>query len=232
LPALTRGSIVHALLERLDFDGPTAPDPAEVAEVIESCGEPVREHEVADLIAMVDRFVASPLCGRIARAERVHSELPFAFTLESGERSLLINGIVDVRAREPDGGVLVVDYKSDRLGDRDPAELTAASYETQRLVYALAALRGGAGRVEVSYCFLERPDEPVAAVYEAADATGLEQRLLKRAGGVLEGRFEPTTTPHRALCGDCPGRRSLCSWPQERTLADKPGGPVEAPASP
>jgi ATP-dependent exoDNAse (exonuclease V) beta subunit len=225
LPPLVRGSVVHLLLERLDFASPAVPEPGEVAALLESVGQPVREHEVADLVGMVESFVASALCERIGRAKRVHNELPFAFTLSDGGRSLLVNGIVDVHAREPEG-VLVVDYKSDRLGEgdeaRDPAELTAASYETQRLVYALAALRGGAERVEVAYCFLERPEEPVAASYEAADAADLQRRLLARAGGVLEGCFEPTPTPHRALCHDCPGRRSLCSWPEERTLAEDP----------
>jgi ATP-dependent exoDNAse (exonuclease V) beta subunit len=221
LPALTRGSVVHELLERVDFARPIVPEPAEVVALLEARGEPARTHEVADLIALVEGFVGSSLCGRIVRARHVDSELPFAFTLEAGERSLLIDGVVDVRAREADG-VLVVDYKSDRLGERDPSELTAAAYETQRLVYALAALRGGAVRVEVSYCFLERPDQPVTAVYEAVDAGELERLLLERARGVLEGRFKPSPTPHRALCADCPGQRSLCSWPPERTLAEEP----------
>ncbi|MGI8659561.1 MAG: PD-(D/E)XK nuclease family protein, partial [Thermoleophilaceae bacterium] len=223
LSARARGSIVHELLERLDFTHPTAPDPGAVVALLDERGEPVRAHDVADLVTLVERFVASPLCARIARAQRIHSELPFAFTLESGERSLLVNGIVDVRARES-GGVLVVDYKSDRLGDRDPAELTATAYETQRLVYALAALRGGAERVEVAYCFLERPGEPVTARYAATDADELERRLAELARGVIEGRFEPSPTPHRALCGDCPGRAALCSWGPERTLAEEPGG--------
>jgi hypothetical protein len=231
LSALTRGSIVHELLERLDFARATAPDSAEVAALLDEHGEPAREHYVADLVTLVERFVASPLRARIARAERIHVELPFAFTLESGERSLLVNGIVDVRAREA-GGVLVVDYKSDRLGDRDPAELTASAYETQRLVYALAALRGGAERVEVAYCFLERPDEPVTALYDTADAGDLERRLAELASGVIDGRFEPSPTPHRALCGDCPGRASLCSWGAERTLAEEPGGVVDRQAQP
>jgi hypothetical protein len=122
--------------------------------------------------------------------------------------------------------VLVVDYKSDRLGGRDPVELTASAYETQRLVYALAALRGGADRVEVAYCFLERPGEPVTARYEATEADDLERGLAKLASGVIAGRFEPSPNPHRALCGDCPGRTSLCSWGPERTLAEEPGGVV------
>ena len=78
-----------------------------------------------------------------------------------------MNGVVDVHAEEP-GGLLVVDYKSNRLEGRTPAEITEAAYTTQRLVYALAGLRSGAARVEVSYVFLERPDDPVSAVFEAA----------------------------------------------------------------
>ena len=42
-------------------------------------------------------------------------------------------------------------------------------YATQRIVYALAALRDGAPRAEVAYCFLERPGEPVTRAFTAAD---------------------------------------------------------------
>ena len=81
---------------------------------------------------------------RIAAAEPVRTELPFVFTLETEGRSLLVNGVVDVHAVESAGGLLVVDYKSNRLEGRTPAEITEADYTTQRLVYALAALRSGA----------------------------------------------------------------------------------------
>ncbi len=224
LPGLVRGSVVHMLLERLDFNQPTRPGASEVAELIESAGYPVRDADVDELIAMVDAFAGSPLSDRIAAAERVRTELPFAYMLEtrSGGRSLLVNGVVDVHAGESDGGVLIVDYKSDRLGESDPATLTEASYSTQRLVYALAALRSGAPGVEVAYAFLERPDEPVTASFGASDAPDLESRLLELAEGVVAGRFEPTEEPHRRLCGDCPGQPALCSWPPERTLAEAP----------
>jgi hypothetical protein len=36
---------------------------------------------------------------------------------------------------------------------------------------------------------------------------------------VFAGRYEPTATPHRDLCADCPGRRALCSYPESVTLA-------------
>ena len=151
----------------------------------------------------------------------MRTELPFAFTLAppgAGGRSLLVNGVVDVHAEE-DAGLLVVDYKSDPLEGRDPAELTTGSYATQRLVYALAGLRSGAERVEVAHCYLERPGEPAVAAYTAADEQRLEAELLELARGVVEGRFVPSAEPNRELCGDCPGRAALCSWPEERTLA-------------
>jgi hypothetical protein len=196
------------------------PAAGEVAALVESHGATVLDEEVADLRDMVERFAASELFQRIAGAPRVRTELPFAFTLAppgAGGRSLLVNGVVDVHAAEPDR-VLVVDYKSDPLDGRDPAELTAESYSTQRLVYALAGLRSGAERVEVVHCFLERPDAPAAAVYDAADAAALESRLLTLASGVVEGRFEPSAEPNLALCGDCPGRAALCSWEEQDTL--------------
>ena len=91
------------------------------------------------------------------------------------------------------------------------------------MVYALAALRGGAPRVEVAYCLLERPAEPVAASFAAADAAALEDALLALAAGVLDERWPVAERPHRELCGDCPGRPALCSWPEAMTLRPAAG---------
>jgi hypothetical protein len=169
---------------------------------------------------MVERVAGSELRERIAGSGSVRTELPFAFTLTppgAGGRSLLINGVVDVLAEEG-ARTLVVDWKSDPLGDHDPEALVSAGYSTQRLIYALAALKAGAEVVEVAHCFLERPDEPAVAVYEAADEERLERELLGVAQGVVEGRFEPSTEPHFSLCADCPGRAALCVHEPELTL--------------
>jgi ATP-dependent helicase/nuclease subunit A len=221
-----RGSVIHALLERLDFAQPSRPTEAEIEAQIERHGEPARSHEVAEIGGLVDAFAASPLRARIAAARRVRTELAFAFDLDTGGgRSLLVNGVVDVHAREHDR-TLIVDYKSDRLDGRDPEELVEEAYATQRLVYALAALRAGAERVEIVYAFLERPGSPVVGLYEAEDTPRLERLLNELAAGVAAGRFEPSPTPWRGLCGDCPGRAGLCSWGPERTLAPEPAVPA------
>jgi len=112
-----------------------------------------------------------------------------------------------------------VDYKSDRLEGAQPAEVVERDYATQRVVYALAALRDGAPAVDVAYCFLERPGDPVVRRFTAADAPALAEQTTRLARGVLDERYPVTEAPHRELCADCPGRKALCSHPESRTLA-------------
>jgi ATP-dependent helicase/nuclease subunit A len=220
MTALLRGSIVHGLIERLDFRRPLVPGDEEIAAEVQRYGVEPLPADVADLRVMVERVAGARLRERIAAARRVRTELPFTFTLTppgAGGRSLLMNGVVDVYAVE-DAGTLVVDWKSDLLDGREPADVVAEGYATQRIVYALAALRAGAELVEVAHCFLERPDEPAVAVYAAADAERLERELLDLARGVVEGSFVPSDEPHAGLCADCPGRAALCVHPPELTL--------------
>ena len=82
----------------------------------------------------------------------------------------LIRGSIDLLAVRADGSVLVVDYKTDRLAGRDPAEIVSR-YSIQRDLYALAAAARGAP-VETAYVFLERPDEPVRTSFDRGGARG------------------------------------------------------------
>jgi hypothetical protein len=217
LSALLRGTVVHALLEDLDFGQPVVPSDGEIAAAIELHGVEALAADVEDVRAMLERVTSSGLRERVAEADRVRVELPFAFTLDVGGRSLLMNGVVDVLADEG-ARTLVVDWKSDALGEHEPEELTSAHYSTQRIVYALAALRAGAESVEVVHCYLERPDEPAVVQYDATDMERLERELLGLAHGVVDGRFEPSSEPHFALCADCPGRAALCVHESDLTL--------------
>ena len=223
LDPLVRGGLAHALLETIDFARPEPPVAEAVAALAERHGVPVTAGDVEDLRAIVGAFARSPLCERLAAATSVRREAGFAFSLEPGGGGSLVNGFVDVIATEPGGGRLIVDYKSDRLDGADPAEVLDRDYATQRVVYALAALRDGAPRVDVAYCFLERPGEPVVRGYTAADADALQEQVVSLARGVLDDRYEVTDRPHRELCATCPGRRALCSYSEERTLAPAGG---------
>lgn len=226
LGALLRGTVVHQLMEGFDFARPRPPDAGDVEGLLRSHAASFDASDVEGVRELIARFARSALCGRLAAAPRVRRELAFAFTLRphgASGASLLVNGVVDAFALE--GGsesALIVDYKSDPVAGVDLEAACEEKYGTQRLIYALAALRSGAPSVEVVHCFLERADEPVSVTLEAADLPRLEAELLALAGGVIDGRFEPTERPHRELCATCPGLEALCKWPKERTLAADP----------
>ena len=229
-----RGSAVHALLERLDFTRPQRPSAEAIAA---AAARPPSNREATEIAALVERFGSTELCRRLGGATGVRREQPFAFVL--GET--LITGTLDVIAAEqlddshaaqPDEargragprreGSLVVDYKTDRLEGADPAAVVGREYRAQRLIYALAALRSGAARVEVAHVFLEAPDRPVAASYESADAVELERELTALAEGVLRDDFRVTEIPHREICQGCPAEGGLCSWPLDMTRREAP----------
>jgi ATP-dependent helicase/nuclease subunit A len=229
---LTRGSLVHELLEELDLatGGPWA-EGGDAAERLARVHEVAARHdleltaeEAHDLDALVEVVARGELRARLAAATRVQREYGFAFPLGGGWDVVTMNGFVDILAEEADGSALVVDYKSDRL--EPGADLEAyveEGYAVQRRLYALAALRAGAPRVEVVYALLDRPAEPVHSIYTADDVPTLERDLLDLAAGPLGGDFRVSPTPHRELCATCPGRRAMCSWPEEMTLRETPG---------
>ena len=175
---------------------------------------------------LVERFADGEMCRRLARATAVRREARFRFLLgddrAAATAGVLIGGVFDVIAREPGGRTLVVDYKTDRLDGADPQALADRAYGTQRLVYALAALRAGATEVEVIHTFLERPQRPAVANFTRDEAPALEQRLAALARGVLERDFMVTDVPHRAVCEGCPAEGGLCSWPLEMTRREAP----------
>jgi ATP-dependent helicase/nuclease subunit A len=215
--AAQRGRIVHRLLERLDFRRPVLPTPALVRAA--AAPDQPTDDDLTAAAELVAAFARSPLCLRLARAETVRREAAFAVLVGD----LLVNGFIDVLAREADGASLIVDYKTDRIdADTDLAARVAADYDVQRQIYALAALRTGATSVEVAYCFLRRPDQVVGLRYLPTDAARLEARLAELAGPLVDGHFPVSPRPHRGLCATCPGRPRLCSWDEALTLGDDP----------
>lgn len=214
-----RGTTVHALLERLDFRRPVIPRAEAIAG---AAPRQPSDAETDEIAALLRGFAATSLVERLGRARRVQREQRFSFPFAD----VLITGTLDVIATEATGRTLIVDYKTDRLVDRDgtrlePARIVADEYATQQLVYAAAALRAGANDVEVVHVFLEEPREPAAAMFTRADADALERRLGVLVRGVLRREFPVTETPHRGLCNGCPAEGGLCSWPLEVTRREQ-----------
>jgi ATP-dependent helicase/nuclease subunit A len=220
LEARARGTLVHRLMELLNFARPRLPSPADVSERARELGLLVGTGEREELARLVASSCDSSLAARIAAANGVRREHPFAFSL--GAEEPLISGVIDLLALEADGASLVVDYKSDRVeATTDLEQLVEREYGVQRLLYALAVLRDGAPSVEIVHWFLER-GEWVLARFRAADRLVLEEQLSQRIAHTRERPFAVSPEPHRGLCLTCPGRAGLCSWSEAETLREHP----------
>ncbi len=211
--AAERGILVHELLATLDFVRPVRPTADDLIAAARRAGVPdPPDEELADLVYA---FTETALAERLARAERVRREERFAFVLADG--GPLLAGVLDVIAAEPGERMLVIDYKSDRLEGQEPERVVASAYATQRLVYALAALRAGALEVEVAHVFLERPREPAVVTYSHAELARLERELEELVSEIARGDFTVAQEPRREICAGCPAEGGLCPWPLTMT---------------
>jgi RecB family exonuclease len=212
-----RGTIVHALLERLDFVRPVKPAEDDVARVAAQLGVAITAAQRREIVALLTGALAAEPAATLARARSARREHPFSFALESAEP--LVTGFIDLIVEQPDGTTLIVDYKSDRLAaDEDLERFVQRDYGFQRLIYALAAIEGGAGEVEVAHWFLERPERWVSARFERARRDELRERLLAELAAARARGFAVAAEPHRDLCLTCPGRGGMCSWGETHTM--------------
>ena len=84
------------------------------------------------------------------------------------------------------------------------------------MVYALAALQDGAPRVEVAYCLLERPAEPVAATFTQADAPALADALLRLARACSREEWPVAAAPAPRPVRRLPGPARRCARGRRR----------------
>jgi RecB family exonuclease len=220
LDAVDIGSIVHALLERLDLRAPRVP--ADLAERVRRRA-PASAEEVERIGAFLASYCTSPLAERLATLDAPAQELAFAFEHDG----VLLHGYLDV-FHEVDGRALVVDYKTNALAESSPEEIVEHEYSLQRLVYALACFRAGAEQVEVVYHFLEQPDATVATLFERDRLPELEAELSAAIARLATADFRPS--PSESICFDCPALDVVCAGPRLRGATAGAGGAAGARA--
>ncbi|MBQ3548702.1 MAG: helicase-exonuclease AddAB subunit AddA [Oscillospiraceae bacterium] len=144
ITATERGTAVHTVMQYLDFS--TEPNTAAVADAVEQLRQRKllsdRQAEAVDC-GLIARFLASPLCERIRRAETVYREYRFAVlvdaaiydTAATGEE-MVLQGVADCAFVE-NGKLIVVDFKTDRVHDEE-LQQRAESYRSQLNAYAHA----------------------------------------------------------------------------------------------
>ncbi len=205
------GSAVHAELELMDLAAPAVADGLE--ERVRSAYPAAGGEELSLIRALLESYRTSELAARVARLDAVAKERHFTFEHDG----VLLHGFLDVYHREGTDA-LVVDYKSNALGDETPEEIVERAYRLQRLVYALACFRAGAERVEVVYQFLERPDAPVATTFERDQVAELEAELGAAIEHLRRGEFRPT--PSDFACSGCPALDVVCAGPRLRSAVE------------
>jgi ATP-dependent exoDNAse (exonuclease V) beta subunit len=200
LAATAVGDAVHRLLELVDLREPQPPDLGVVAAWYPA----VNEDELERIGGFVRSYCDSGLARRVAALDGARSERPFAFE----HQGVLLHGRIDVLHRDGPRA-LVVDYKTNVLGERAPEEVIESEYRLQRLVYALACFRAGADEVEVVYAFLERPDAVATTRFTRDQTEELERELSEAIAAIDAGEFAPT--PSDFACADCPARDLVCA---------------------
>jgi ATP-dependent helicase/nuclease subunit A len=215
------GVAVHALLEWSARNRWREPDADRTAKALREQGLEASDEQVAMALELSKAFLDSPLREEIGDA-RVGAEVPFVLSVAG----TLVRGSIDLLVERADGSLLVVDYKTDRLGDRDPQQIVSR-YSVQRDLYALAAAARGTP-VETAYVFLERPDPAVRETFGEAELASARARIEAVLERLAAGRFEVTQHPHRSLCLDCPARERLCSHGPAETMRESPDPPIGA----
>jgi len=221
-PAAARGTLVHAVLERL-FDLPAAErtlaaatalvapqwqqlvvaEP-ELAELLDASEEGVQDAWFGEAVGLIERWFTLEDPTRLQPAER-------ELYVEADLDGLVLRGYVDRLDVAPDGALRVVDYKT----GRSPSEHFEGKALFQMKFYALVLwrLRGVVPRmlqlVYLGNCELVRysPDE--------ADLLATE-RKVKALWLAIE---------RAAATGDWQPRTSrLCDWCEHRALCPAWGG--------
>jgi len=217
LRATEIGDAVHRLLEQVDLRTPAAPDLEQVREWYPA----VSEDELARIRAFVSSYCESELAARIAQLPKVEKERHFTFVQDG----VLLHGYLD--ALHLDGPrALVLDYKTNVIGESTPEEIVEDDYRLQRLVYALACFRAGAEEVEVVYHFLERPDAVASTTFTLAQVAELEAELSAGIARIHAGEFRPT--PSDFACSSCPALDLVCAGSRLWDGGDPAGAPLAA----
>ncbi|MEU9129986.1 RecB family exonuclease [Kitasatospora sp. NPDC048540] len=229
-PAATRGTLVHAVLERL-FDSPAAERTPELAlgllrpqwerllgerpQLAELFGLPGEDEAAA--AAALARWLgdAEKLLGQWFRLEdptRLHPverELYVETALESG---LLLRGYIDRVDVAPTGEVRLVDYKTGRAPSRD----FEGKAMFQMKFYALVVWRWkGVIPKRLQLVYLGGGGDVVTYDPDEADLLSVERKL--------EALWE--TISRAVATGDFPATRNrLCDWCDHKSACPEFGG--------
>jgi ATP-dependent helicase/nuclease subunit A len=179
-----RGRAVHSLLEWSQANAWQEP-PAALVDRISASAE-VGDPDLArgDLLAPFRAWLDSAFFAeRVRDAELCRAEVPLLVEVAG----TVLRGSIDLLVEQGGSPPLIVDYKTDRVDGREPAEL-AGRYEIQQSIYALAVAEAReTDEVELAYVFLERPEEPVVSRWGTEEIEAGRSRLEAEIARIRDG---------------------------------------------
>ncbi len=196
LNAAVRGQVVHAVCERCDRVTDSAQARSMLLEELHLRGaDGVPAHSVADeLMPMVDTFL-----WRYPGPDR-EGQREIGFLMDVG--GPVVSGVMDRVDVLPDGSVLVVDFKTNRVSGPAVDE-AAARYAVQLDAYAVAAARVyGADCVTARLHFLY-PDEVRDRLYGPGQLLQAAEGLRKLADEASRHDLRNTPIRRIAECDRC-----------------------------
>lgn len=169
LTAAERGTILHSVMQHLDLRGDlTFHGVKNQLARMEEQGILLPEERETVYIKGVTAFLSSDLGKRLQNATQVWRELPFSRLLNAHdfypevrdpEASVFVQGVIDVLFEEQDGGLVLLDYKTDRpMTD----EAALAKYELQLTLYRAAVEELTGRTVKETWLYLLTPQRAVA----------------------------------------------------------------------
>jgi hypothetical protein len=197
------GTLVHAALAEHAWGGP-APSPGWAGPLAGRLGLEVPTAALARAERLVAELGTSGLAARIGRGRPV-AERTFAMEIDG----VLLTGAIDLEVQEPDGGLLLVDWKTHALAGAAP-EAAMEGYRLQQSLYGLAALRAGAERVELAWVFLEALSAPQIRTVVAGDEDVLVREVRAHLAALARPERPPAATTPQFFCGGCPGLEMYC----------------------
>ena len=145
-----------------------------------------------------EKFEASPLGQRAARATRIEREFDVLFPVED----VVLRGQIDLWFEEG-GELLLVDYKTDHDTSR------ASSYSLQLQLYAMALERYAGRLPNRAILYYVRSEQPVEVSLANLDEARQKVREMRNAQESLIFSLQPGSQ-----CLKCPFYQGLCPQPK------------------
>jgi ATP-dependent exoDNAse (exonuclease V) beta subunit len=136
---------------------------------------------VEEVASLARATLGAGVMRRAAAAETVLREAYVAVPVGEGGRTAL-EGFVDLIFEDENGDLVVVDYKTDQVGESGSLDSAAAPYEAQLGAYAYAIEKSTGRRVSEAWLvFSRRALAGLESGYRLPDLDGARRDALERA---------------------------------------------------